>query len=191
MSAAGRGRAGVFLDRDGVVNVEVHRLSRPGQLELIEGSADGIRLLNEAGAPVVLVTNQSVVARGICTEREVNAVHERLAAMLAAEGARLDAVYYCPHHPDGAVPEYTRVCPDRKPGIGMLERAAMEHGLRLEECFVIGDTTGDIQTAVNAGCRSVLVATGYGGSDGACDVSPTWRARDLREAAAVVLRELG
>lgn len=183
-----RGRRAVFLDRDGVINTEVHRLADADQLQLIEGAGEGIRLLNNAGIPVFLVTNQAVVARGLCSEEDLRSIHHRLADLLKPHGAVLDHIYYCPHHPDGKIDEYRQDCPSRKPGIGMLDRAAREHGLDLTRCVMIGDRTVDIQTACAAGCSSILVATGYGGSDGLYPATPTWTAPDLAAAARIVLQ---
>jgi histidinol-phosphate phosphatase family protein len=187
----GSGLDAVFLDRDGVVNIEVHRLARPDQLELIEGSGEAVRRINEAGIPVYLVTNQAVVARGMCSEEELGIIHQRLAELLERCGAHLDDVYYCPHHPGGEVEQYRRECPDRKPGTGMLEQAAREHELDLKRCVVIGDRTVDIETAERAGCKSILVSTGYGGSDDLYAAPPTWAAEDLATAVQIVLRESG
>ena len=182
------GRRAVFLDRDGVVNVEVHRLTRPDQLQLIEGAGEGIRLLNGAGIPVFLVTNQAVIARGLCTEDELRSTHGRLVELLERDGALLDGIYYCPHHPDGVVDEYRQVCSSRKPGTGMLDRAAQEHGIDLGRSVMIGDRTVDIETAVKAGCASILVSTGYGGSDELYPATPTWTAPDLPSAARIALQ---
>ncbi|HEX9114396.1 MAG TPA: HAD family hydrolase, partial [Nitrospirota bacterium] len=119
----------VFLDRDGTVIEEVGYLSDLKQLRLIPGAAAAIRGLNDAGFKVVLVTNQSGVARGYFTEAFVRETHDLLEKMLGLEGARLDGVYYCPHHPKAGNSRYTVVCDCRKPGTGMLEQAARELGV--------------------------------------------------------------
>ena len=180
----------VFLDRDGVVNTEVHRLAHPDQLRLIEGSGRAIHLLNEARIPVYLVTNQAVVARGICSEDDLSEIHRRLAELLERDDAAIDDIYYCPHHPEGEVVTYRRDCSCRKPGTGMLEQAAREHDLDLDRCVMIGDRAVDIETANRAGCRSILVSTGYGGSDHLYAASPTWTSPDLAAAVRLVLTEL-
>jgi len=179
--------AAVFLDRDGVINEEVDLLHRVDQLRLIPGAAAGIRLLNEAGLPVVIVTNQPVVARGLCTEDDVRSIHRELQARLEAEGAHVDGVEFCPHHEDADLPAYRVQCACRKPGTGMLRAAAGRLGLDLGRCVVVGDRTVDVQTGRDAGCRTILVRTGYAGADGKHDVQPDRSCADLREAAELIL----
>lgn len=182
---------GVFLDRDGVINEEVHLLSKPEQIRLIPGAAAGILRLNQVRLPVIVVTNQSVVARGMCTERELDDLHDALRALLWAEGARLDAIYYCPHHRDAYLEKYRVECPDRKPGVGLLRKAADEFNLNLSDCFIVGDQSGDVQAGINAGCRTLLVETGFAGCDGKYNVKPDHRCRDLAEAAIIILESVG
>lgn len=180
----------VFLDRDGVINEEVDLLYRCDQLRLIPGAAEGIRLLNEAGLKVIVVTNQPVVARGLCTEHDIETIHNRLRQMLAREQARLDAVYFCPHHENADLAEYRMVCPDRKPGAGMLQRAARDFGLDLRSCYMVGDRTVDIQAGRDAGCRTILVSTGYAGGDAKHDVVADAVCDDLKQAAETIVRRL-
>jgi histidinol-phosphate phosphatase family protein len=182
----------VFLDRDGVINEEVDLLHREDQLALIPGAAEAIRRLNDAGILVIVVTNQPAVARNLCTEADVRRIHARLADMLRrVAGARLDAVYYCPHHPEkhhaDGNPAYRVDCECRKPKIGMLEQARKAFGLDYTQCFMVGDTTRDMQAGRNAGCRTILVRTGYAGRDGKYDVQPDWVVDDLAAAVEVVL----
>ncbi len=151
------GRPAVFLDRDGTINVEVNYLHRPADLRLIPGASGAIQRLNLAGFVVVVVTNQAGIARGFYTEAELHALHTHLNALLASDGGRIDAFYWCPHHPD-----FTGPCRCRKPGTAMLEAAAADHGLDLGRSWLIGDNTGDIGAGQAAGCRSILVRTGYG-----------------------------
>ncbi|MBN1346141.1 MAG: HAD family hydrolase [Phycisphaerae bacterium] len=183
---------GVFLDRDGVVNEEVDLLHRPDQLELIPGAAEAIRRLNDARLPVIVVTNQPVVARNLCTEDDVREIHERLREMLRDRaGAALDAVYFCPHHPEthhkDGNPAYRIPCRCRKPGIGMLEQACADLRLSLKRCAIVGDTTSDIQTGRNAGCATIGVQTGYGCLDGKYDVAPDHLVPDLSAAVDLIL----
>ena len=155
-SPAPKLRPAVFLDRDGTIIEEVGYLKEPSQVKLIRGAAAGIRRLNEAGVPVVVVTNQAGVGRGYFAESAVAGVHAELARQLeGGGGARWDAVYYCPHHPDAG-------CDCRKPLPGMFRRAAAEHGLDLARSFVIGDKASDVEAGRRIGCRTVLVLTGYG-----------------------------
>lgn len=180
------------MDRDGVINEEVDLLHREDQLVLIPGAAEAVRRLNDAGILVIVATNQPVVARNLCTEDDVRRINARLEAMLGeAAAARLDAIYFCPHHPETHHPDgnpaYRGPCDCRKPNIGMLEQARQRFGLDYARCFVVGDSTRDIQTGANAGCRTILVRTGYAGRDGACDVTPDFVADDLAAAADIIL----
>ena len=140
----------VFLDRDGLICRDVHHMRSPEQFELLPGAAEGIKMLNELGLKVIVATNQSGIARGYFTEADLERIHQRMLEELAEKGARIDAIYYCPHHPDDN-------CPCRKPRIGMLERAAKDFGLELSQCFIVGDKKLDIEAGRNAGCKSVLV----------------------------------
>ena len=167
-------RPAVFLDRDGTINREVHYLSKPSQLELLPGAGQAIRRLNDLKLPVVVVTNQSGVARGYLTEEKLHDIHELLRKQLAEQGAHLDAIYYCPEMPDSG-----SHC--RKPEIGMLEQAAREHHIDLKRSYVVGDMAKDIEMGQRAGARTVLVLTGYG-REAREKVRPDHIARDLAEA---------
>jgi len=155
----------VFLDRDGTIIEEVGYLDRPERVELFPWTIDAVRVLNRAGLAVVLVSNQSGVARGFFTEDVVDAVHQRMADLLAEGGARIDAYYYCPHHPDGKVPQYAQICDCRKPGRGLVDRAARELGIDPAQSFVVGDRWLDVALGRAVGAQSVLVRTGYGASE--------------------------
>lgn len=189
------GRVGVFVDRDGTLNEEVGYLNHPRRLVLLPGSGAAIRLLNEAGLVTILISNQSGVARGYFPESLVREIHAKLEGMLAEEGARLDAIYYCPHHPDFGPRELRKACDCRKPGTGMIERGVEEFGLDPARSYVVGDKLSDVACAQAAGATGVLVLTGYGrgelarkgGSEG---VFPDHEATDLLDAAAwIVSRE--
>jgi D-glycero-D-manno-heptose 1,7-bisphosphate phosphatase len=182
----------VFLDRDGTVNEEVGYLRDLGQLTLIPGAAAAIRRLNTSGCKVVLVTNQSGVARGYFPESLVNETHDLLVRMLGEEGARLDGLYYCPHHPRAGNSPYTRECDCRKPATGLLDRAAKELDIDLGRSFMIGDKWSDVELGHRAGCRSVLVRTGFAHDDPgnirpAGGRDPDFIAHDLAEAVEWVL----
>jgi D-glycero-D-manno-heptose 1,7-bisphosphate phosphatase len=155
-------RPAVILDRDGTLCHEVHYLRRPDQLRLFDGAAVSMRRLREAGFALVLVTNQSGVARGYFSEDDVAAVHRALQEELAAAGAGLDAVYYCPHHPRQGSPAYRTRCRCRKPGTALLEQAQAELGLDLARSYAVGDRLRDLEGALRLGCRGFLVRTGYG-----------------------------
>jgi D-glycero-D-manno-heptose 1,7-bisphosphate phosphatase len=152
----------VFLDRDGTLIEEVDYLERVEQVALYSWSIDGVRLLNRAGIRVFVVTNQAGVARGYFAESVVADVHRHIDSLLASGGAKIDAYYYCPHHPEGAVEEYRRLCDCRKPGRGLVDRAAREFGIDPAQSFVVGDRWLDIQLARAVGAHGVLVRTGFG-----------------------------
>ncbi len=152
----------VFLDRDGTINEEVEYLDNLADLKLIKGAAGGIRMLNRAGLPVVVITNQSGVARGFFSEEFVSLLHSELSRGLAERGARIDRWYFCPHHPEAGRPPYRKRCDCRKPGTALVERAARELEIDLERSWFVGDSLSDLQTAWRAGMKSVLVLTGHG-----------------------------
>jgi len=154
--------AGIFLDRDGTINKEVDFLSHPDNLQLIPRSAEAIREANALGFKVFIITNQSGIARGFLTEEHLTAIHRQLLASLSAAGATVDAIYYCPHHPELGNEPFVKACDCRKPRIGMLRQAAEEFNIDLAQSFVIGDRMIDVQTGNNAGATSILVLTGYG-----------------------------
>ncbi|MBI3768025.1 MAG: HAD family hydrolase [Deltaproteobacteria bacterium] len=152
----------MFVDRDGTLNREVHYLASVADLRLLPGVASAIRELDAAGFAVVVVTNQSGVARGRMTLATVHAVHRALAHRLAARGAVLAGVYVCPHHPQAGAPPLRRRCRCRKPAPGLVRRAARELGLDLAHSYCVGDGAVDLGLAAAAGVRGVLVLTGHG-----------------------------
>ena len=183
----------VFLDRDGTLIEDVGFLRAARDLRLFPWTVDAVRALNHAGLPVVVVTNQSGVARGLLTEDIIHEVHRHLSALLEDGGARVDAYYYCPHHPDGSVAAYTKRCECRKPGRAMIDRAARELGLDPTASFVVGDKWLDVGTACAVGARGVLVRTGYGAGEEQKpqpDVSADIVVDNLIEAVGWILRNL-
>ena len=155
----------VFVDRDGTINVEKEYLYRADDFEFIPGAPQALRLLNEAGFLVVVVTNQSGVARGYYSEQDVGILHRHIETELAKAGARVDGWYYCPHHPSGRG-SYSLPCQCRKPLPGMLLEAAQRHNIDLAESVMIGDKLADVEAGIAAGCRTtILVRTGYGAAD--------------------------
>ena len=145
----------VFLDRDGTVNTEVDYLSSVKDLRLIKNAAKAIRILNQNKVKVIIVTNQSGISRGIFSIDDLNNVHNELKRRLRRNGAHIDAIYYCPHHPD-------EKCSCRKPKKGMFEKAAKDFDLKLNKCYVVGDKLTDIKAAHNISAKGILVRTGYG-----------------------------
>jgi D-glycero-D-manno-heptose 1,7-bisphosphate phosphatase len=152
----------IFMDRDGTVSDEVGYLNHVSRLRVLPFAAPAIRAVNESDLLAILVTNQAGVARGYFKEEMIGRVHERLVEELAAEGARLDAIYYCPHHPTAGEPPYRQACDCRKPRPGLLERAAREHDVDLTASYMIGDKYSDVALAHVVGAKGVLVLTGYG-----------------------------
>lgn len=153
-------RPAVFLDRDGTMIEERGYLGRLDLIEPLPSTADAIRRLRAAGFVIVVVTNQAGVARGYFDEAFVQSAHAHLDLLLG--DAAPDAYYYCPHHPEGTIARYARACRCRKPGPGMVERAAAELGIDVARSFVVGDKWLDIGLANQAGARGILVRTGYG-----------------------------
>ena len=155
-------RRAVFIDRDGTISEEVGYVNHPSRYRVFPFAPAAIRLLNDAGWLAVLVTNQAGVARGYFKEDLIAAVHAVLDQELGRGGARLDAVYYCPHHPSVGEPPYRSDCDCRKPKPGLITRAADDLGIDLARSWTVGDRYGDVELARNAGTRSALVLTGYG-----------------------------
>ncbi len=219
-----KGVAGVLLDRDGVLNDQTGFVNKPEDFNLLPGAAAAVARLNRAGIPVVVVTNQGGIALGYLTEDDLAAIHDRMVELLAAEGAHIDRIYYCPHYPvaraekatvEGspalspasasslltAAAETAAIdprrrpaetapdCPDRKPGIGMLEKARDDLGIDLRKSVLVGDATTDILAGIRAGCRTILVRTGYAGKDGKAVAEPDRVAADLSEAVSIILDE--
>jgi D-glycero-D-manno-heptose 1,7-bisphosphate phosphatase len=155
-------RGGIFLDRDGTINQEVDFLTSPDQLHLLPGSAAAIREANALGLKVVVITNQSGIARGLLTEEQLSEIHRHFTRILREENARIDAIYYCPHHPDFGEPRYNKNCDCRKPNTGMITQAVDDLDIDVKSSFVIGDRLIDIQLGNTIGATSILVLTGYG-----------------------------
>lgn len=155
-------RPALFIDRDGTISEEVGYVNYPSRYRVFDFASEAIRLLNEAGWLAVLVTNQSGVARGLFTEEMVGRLHEILIRELAKGGARLDAIYFCPHHPLIGDEAYRMDCDCRKPKPGLITRAAHELNVDLKRSWMVGDRYTDIETARHAGLRAALVLTGYG-----------------------------
>ncbi|MCR4328859.1 MAG: HAD family hydrolase [Patescibacteria group bacterium] len=179
-------RRAVFLDRDGVINHEVNYLARVEDLRLIRGAAAAIRRLNTLGILAVVITNQGGIAKGLFTEKDLHRIHKEIHRRLGRQGARLDGVFYCPHRPEGVVKEYVTVCLCRKPGTLMVEKAVKELDIDFKKSFFVGDATLDILTGKNAGVTTILVETGYGGSDKKHEVTPDFTAKDLSHAVKII-----
>lgn len=183
-------QAAVFLDRDGTLNRLRDYVRRPEELELLEGAARAVRRFNDAELRTVLVTNQPVIARGEVTSEGLARIHARLSSQLGAQGAYLDALYHCPHHPDagfaGEVAALKVRCDCRKPGPGLFRRAIEELNLAVERSWMVGDASADMAAAESVGLASVLVRTGEGGRDGKHPMDPDFVVDDVAQAAELV-----
>jgi D-glycero-D-manno-heptose 1,7-bisphosphate phosphatase len=159
----GRGgrRAAVFLDKDGTLIVDVPYNVDPVLVRLTDGALDGLRDLHHAGYLLIVVSNQSGVARGLFREEALGAVEARLRALLGEAGVPLAGFYFCPHHPDGDVEQYARTCTCRKPAPGLLSRAAHDHGIDLSRSWLVGDILHDVEAGRRAGCRTILLDVGH------------------------------
>jgi len=184
----------VFLDRDGTINEEVGYLTDLSMLRLIPGASAAIKKLNESGFKVVVVTNQSGVARGYFTESFVQKTHERFLQMLRDAGARVDSIYYCPHHPTAGNPPYSVACECRKPGTGLIDRAARDLDIDVQSSYVVGDKWSDVELGQRTGAHTILVSTGFA-TDDAENVrlphvaEPDFVAHDIREAADWIIQQ--
>ncbi len=175
-------KAAIFLDRDGTLTKSPDLTWQESQLELADGIAEEIAACNADGIPVIVITNQPVVARGWITEDGVRTLHETLNGMLRTRGARIDAFYFCPHHPEATLPEYRTQCSCRKPEAGLFKKAAEDFPIDMRNSFMVGDMTQDILAGKNAGCRTILMEAGYGGKDGKYEVVPDFHTATAREA---------
>jgi len=183
----------VFLDRDGTLNVHRGLLHRPEDLELEATAADAVRRLNQSPYLAICVTNQPVIARNLCSLDELQTIHWKLDVLLGRSRAYLDDLYFCPHHPDGGYPEERREykihCECRKPGVGLVNEAALRYNIDLSRSWFVGDTTTDVRTGAAAGAGTILVATGEAGDDGKFPVRPDHEAANLGVAVARILED--
>ena len=181
----------IFLDRDGTLNKYKGLIYKEEDFELEDDAVEAVGRINRLGYLGIVVTNQPVVARGLCSIEEVENIHRKMATLLGQKGVFLDDVFFCPHHPDKGYPEenpaYKIPCECRKPKIGMIEKAAQKYNIDLSASWMIGDTTIDIQTGLNAGMHTALVMTGEAGKDGKYDVKPELVCESLSEAVNKIL----
>ncbi|MCK5534012.1 HAD-IIIA family hydrolase [bacterium] len=185
----------VFLDRDGTINREGGYINHQDRFTLLPHTAKAIKLLNKEGIITIVSTNQAGVARGYFKEEMVKVVHQKMQKLLAQEGAYLDAVYYCPHHPDVGKGSYRQDCNCRKPGTGMLEKGRKEFNIDLRQSFIVGDKISDVKWGHKVGAKSVMVLTGYGKGEYQFqrqdwDEQPDYIADDLYEAVKWILKQI-
>jgi D-glycero-D-manno-heptose 1,7-bisphosphate phosphatase len=178
----------VFLDKDGTLIEDVPYNVRPERIRLMPGSMEGLRRLHQADYRLIVISNQSGVARGFFPEDALEPVRRRLAELLGEVGVPLAGFYYCPHHPAGSVADYAMECDCRKPRPGLLRRAAAEHGLDLAQSWFIGDILDDVEAGRAAGCRAVLLDNGHETEWMLTPArQPHYRAADLDEAARLIV----
>ena len=179
----------VFLDRDGTINKEIHLLHRIEDFELIPGVIEAIKKLNKRQIPVIVYHNASVVARGLCDEYQVQKIHQHMIQEMERQGARVDAILYCPHHPTAFNLDYISDCSWRKPDSGMIKAAAAMFGLNLKKSYVVGDNARDILMGQKEGTVSILVKTGHGGKDTLYESKPDYVAEGLLSAVKFLLKK--
>ena len=184
-------RGAIFLDRDGVINEEVGQLSRVENFKFYDFAPEAIKKINETDYLAIIIANQPMIAKGFMTEKDLDEIHKKLETELGINGAKIDAIYYCPHHPEkGFVGEKLELkikCKCRKPEIGLLLKAKREFNIDFKKSYLIGDKTSDILAGKRAGCKTILVKTGYGGKDGLFPVKPDFRADNLLKAVKIII----
>ncbi len=189
-------RPAVFVDRDGTINEQMGYINHVSRFTFLPGTAEAIKLLNIHRFLVIVISNQSGVARGYFPIELVNEVHSRMKTMLEKEGAWVDAVYFCPHHPSGNVAEYRKACDCRKPATGMVRKAIDRFDIDLKSSYVIGDRLSDIEMAERLDLKGILVRTGYGRGEieyllPGSTLRPVYIADDLLEAVKWIIKRQG
>ncbi len=176
----------IFLDRDGTINREDGYITKVEQIHLYEGTVPALRMLNEMGYRIVIVSNQAGVGKGLLNEDELLKINNAILKILADQGVSIERLYYCPHHPDAVVPVYRKQCACRKPATGMVVRAAQDLGVDVRGAYMIGDKLCDMELAYNFGGRGILVLTGYGTKEQALidgkPYAPVYLAADILDA---------
>lgn len=179
-----------FLDRDGTINEEVNFVKSVEELKLIPGAAQAIQRMNALGLNTFILSNQSGIARGLFTVEELNNINAKLLNLLITQNAKIDSIYYCPHHPEGTIKEFSVECDCRKPKTGMILRAEKEFNIDIEKSFVIGDMMRDLECGLNAGMKKILVLTGKGSETineiKTSSIKPDFIAVDLNEAVTYI-----
>jgi len=187
-------RPAVFIDRDGTINEQRGYINHISQFVLLPRVGEAISLLNKNNHTVVITSNQSGVARGYFPIQLVKEIHELMELKLTKDNAHIDKIYFCPHHPDGVVPEYSRECDCRKPNTGLIKKAEVELDIDMETSYVIGDRLVDIEFAHNANLPGILVLTGYGKGELKYSmphksITPAYVAKDLLSAVKWILEQ--
>jgi D-glycero-D-manno-heptose 1,7-bisphosphate phosphatase len=187
-------RPAVFIDRDGTINEQRGYINHISRFVLLPGVGEAISLLNKNNHIVVVTSNQSGVARGYFPMQLVKEIHELMELKLTKDNAHVDGIYFCPHHPDGVVSEYSRECSCRKPNVGLIKQAEVEFDIDMETSYVIGDRLLDIEFAHNANLPGILVLTGYGKGELKYSmpyksITPAYVADDLLRAVQWILKQ--
>ena len=188
MSETTTGAAAVFLDRDGTINQEIGYVTRPEDIQLIDGVGQALRRLRAAGYLLVVVTNQACLAKGMLDESVLREIHNSLESLLAEEAVKLDGIYFCGDHPDGTVDKYPKQSDRRKPAPGMLLEAAEELGIDLSKSWMVGDSAGDVQAGSGVGCRTILLTPSPQAPE-QDDVPADFTATNLLEAAEIIISQ--
>jgi D-glycero-D-manno-heptose 1,7-bisphosphate phosphatase len=178
----------VFLDKDGTIIKDVGYLDDPKKVRLFAGSASAIRSLNKKGFKVIVISNQSGIARGMFTESTLKDIDDKLISLIKRKGGKIDGIYYCPHHPRYGLSRYRRVCECRKPHNGLIIKAAKEHRIDLKRSFTVGDKRSDIKAGKISRTRTILVLSGEGRKNRSL-IKPDHIALDLPGAVKWILKE--
>lgn len=189
MNDSKRKQAAAFLDRDGTINLDLGYIYRPEEFEFEQGSIEAIRLLNQAGYRVLVISNQAGIALGHFSERQVDELHTWVMAELAKHGAHIDAFYYCPHHAKLGIGPYKTTCDCRKPSTGLLLKAANDWDIDFEQSYMIGDHNSDVEAGRAAGVKSIFVRTGHGNHEEKFVAPDVPRADNLYEAVMKYILE--
>lgn len=187
----------VFVDRDGVItdlpnykeSNEVEFISKKEHIKFIDGSIEAIKLLNSNKIPIIIISNQPQIARGLATKKQIDDINKEIIKMLRKDDASIDSIYYCPHHPTKGINKYKIDCNCRKPKPGLILKAAEDHNISLKESYMIGDRISDIKAGFLASCKTIGVETGYACNDGFKDATPKAKAKNFLEAVKLILRE--
>jgi len=180
-------RNAVFIDRDGVIIEDADYAYRSEDLFFIPGALEALKTLSRTSYKIIIISNQSGIGREYFTESDYHVFTGTLLEKISDYGARVDGVYFCPHHPAQGIGRYKTLCPCRKPRIGMLTRASREHGIRLRGSWLIGDKTSDIKAGADAGCKTILVKTGYAGRDFQFRLKADLTVKNLNDAVRAIL----
>lgn len=181
----------IFIDRDGTLVHARHYPSRPEELVLYDGIGPKLRLLQDAGFKLIVITNQSGIARGYFTPADLAVMHAHVSDELRAHGVQIDGYYFCPHHPEGVIAELAISCDCRKPEPGMIVRASQDHGIDPTRSWFLGDILDDIEAGNRAGCRPILIDLGTESLPPSAQRTPEFVARDTAHALDIILAEEG